>query len=280
MKKYAYLAVAAICLAATGAQAQQFSAQADIATVDGGATVGSSYTGPGSNTSIINIPVGSVLDGGSDAFDIYGFYSNFGTLTFTRQTELLSDNTYRFFDTFTNAASRSTVVQSVVFTGDLGSDSATQVLTSTPGLRVTCQGVSGNCGGDPVVASVYSNNGSGLVSYTPGFQGSGDRYNVTFNLSVAPGQSVSLLNYAFLAQNINGTDNADLALANVRGLALQAAPNVTGLTQQQLATVQNFNLGVTPAVPEPAIWAMMIGGFGIVGGAMRRRSAKPSFATA
>jgi hypothetical protein len=28
------------------------------------------------------------------------------------------------------------------------------------------------------------------------------------------------------------------------------------------------------AVPEPASWAMMISGFGLVGGAMRRRPAK------
>lgn len=31
-------------------------------------------------------------------------------------------------------------------------------------------------------------------------------------------------------------------------------------------------------VPEPATWAMMIGGFGLVGGAMRRRSTKVAFA--
>lgn len=31
---------------------------------------------------------------------------------------------------------------------------------------------------------------------------------------------------------------------------------------------------VTSAVPEPATWAMMIGGFGMVGGAMRRRKGK------
>jgi hypothetical protein len=36
---------------------------------------------------------------------------------------------------------------------------------------------------------------------------------------------------------------------------------------------------VSPGVPEPATWAMMIGGFGMVGGAMRRRrvSTKVSF---
>lgn len=35
------------------------------------------------------------------------------------------------------------------------------------------------------------------------------------------------------------------------------------------------NLSIS-AVPEPATWAMMIGGFGLVGGAMRRRAARTS----
>lgn len=35
---------------------------------------------------------------------------------------------------------------------------------------------------------------------------------------------------------------------------------------------------VAGAVPEPATWAMMIAGFGLVGGAMRRRSTKIAFA--
>jgi len=34
----------------------------------------------------------------------------------------------------------------------------------------------------------------------------------------------------------------------------------------------------TPVVPEPATWAMMIAGFGLVGGAMRRRSLSVTFA--
>lgn len=33
----------------------------------------------------------------------------------------------------------------------------------------------------------------------------------------------------------------------------------------------NFDVATAAAVPEPATWAMMIGGFGLVGGAMRRR---------
>jgi len=36
--------------------------------------------------------------------------------------------------------------------------------------------------------------------------------------------------------------------------------------------------GTNPAVPEPATWAMMIGGFALAGAAMRRRAAKVAFA--
>ena len=34
-----------------------------------------------------------------------------------------------------------------------------------------------------------------------------------------------------------------------------------------------FQPGVIPGVPEPTTWSLLIGGFGLVGGAMRRRSA-------
>jgi hypothetical protein len=34
----------------------------------------------------------------------------------------------------------------------------------------------------------------------------------------------------------------------------------------------NFQFSATTGVPEPAAWAMMLAGFGLVGSAMRRRS--------
>jgi Domain of unknown function (DUF4082)/PEP-CTERM motif len=40
----------------------------------------------------------------------------------------------------------------------------------------------------------------------------------------------------------------------------------------------NFTLTGTGAVPEPASWALMLTGFGLVGGAMRRRVTKVSYA--
>jgi hypothetical protein len=50
-----------------------------------------------------------------------------------------------------------------------------------------------------------------------------------------------------------------------------------GLTNGGTAVSGNFRL-TAAAVPEPASWAMMVGGFGVVGGALRRRSTKVSFA--
>ncbi len=47
-------------------------------------------------------------------------------------------------------------------------------------------------------------------------------------------------------------------------------------------TISDINVSVTSAVPEPATWAMLILGFGLIGGSMRRRrstSAKPAAIT-
>jgi hypothetical protein len=37
------------------------------------------------------------------------------------------------------------------------------------------------------------------------------------------------------------------------------------------------SLPVLSSVPEPASWAMMLGGFGLIGGALRRRKVAVSF---
>lgn len=46
--------------------------------------------------------------------------------------------------------------------------------------------------------------------------------------------------------------------------------NASGTTPDELASYSGV-LNVAPAVPEPATWALMIGGFGLIGAAMRRR---------
>jgi hypothetical protein len=69
---------------------------------------------------------------------------------------------------------------------------------------------------------------------------------------------------------ISGTvlNNAELTVT-IYGLS-------TGPARAALA-IDNLTLIQLP-VPEPASWAMMIGGFAVVGGAMRRRGAKVAFA--
>ena len=57
--------------------------------------------------------------------------------------------------------------------------------------------------------------------------------------------------------------------------------NPLGGIQNDRLSLDNLTFAsstVTAAVPEPATWAMMIAGFGLVGGAMRRRSTKIAFA--
>lgn len=51
------------------------------------------------------------------------------------------------------------------------------------------------------------------------------------------------------------------------------APGVTANAGTWL--VDNRNVTVAQAVPEPATWAMMLSGFGLIGGMARRRSAMP-----
>jgi hypothetical protein len=74
---------------------------------------------------------------------------------------------------------------------------------------------------------------------------------------------------------------------NVVGVNLQVITSDTPyavVNQPWASAMMNnaVNFGVAAAVPEPATWAMMIGGFGMVGGAMRssRRQAKVAYAAA
>jgi hypothetical protein len=251
----------------TAAQAAQFVISRDV--VAGASTsYGQLYTGPQLGLR------GASGDGGRDAFDTYGYYTSDapGGLQLTRQAEAFTgQNLYRWLDTFTNTGA-ATITTTVRFTGDLGSDSRTAIRASGAGFMVTCDSAT-ICGGDPVVAAVSSNIGFGTSGLTAGSHASNDRYFTDFTLTVRPGESVSLLNFAFLASDNAATNASDLALAIAKAQSLQTNPFLDGLTLGQQRTVVNFDLGLPPVegVPEPSTWAMMIGGFGLLGAAARRR---------
>jgi hypothetical protein len=257
MKRNLLIALAAAAGGTGAAHAAQFTTTADIYAAAGYA---SSYTGVG----VLNNARGAAADGGRDAFDGYGYYTVTGGLTYNRQTEVFAaQNLFRFFDTFTNNTAQE-VTKTVTFYGNLGSDGQTKVQASGAGFLVTCQ-FSAACYGDPVVAAIYGNNGLGVQSLN------GENYSVNYTLHLAPGQSASILNFAFLASSLGGTNASDVTLATDRATALAADPFLDGLTSQQVKQIVNFGNGQPAAVPEPASWAFMIGGFGMVGASLRRR---------
>jgi len=241
------------------AQAAQAPATAGI--FDGNDYV-SHYTGPGGQTALTNQALGEVVDGGNGAFDAFGFYnSGVNGLGQTRQVDLLSGNVFRFFDTFTNTGA-TTVSTTLNFFGNLGSDGDELVSRQQSGLIVSCENSgAGSCGNDPVLALVSGNNGLGHAAITP------DRYNVSYAISLNPGQSLSLLHFAFLARDENGPTADDVTLADTTGQALLTAPRLEGLSAEQASSIANYTLA---PVPEPATWAMAALGLLVVGGRLRR----------
>jgi PEP-CTERM motif len=135
--------------------------------------------------------------------------------------------------------------------------------------------------------------------------GTGRKAEITF--APTAGYEVSLLSFdAGCYNNAVGCRALPYSIASISGsvfasgtvstlhplhgmLAVNSAYYASGIVLQWGPDSNNGGLDnirfdvrriVGPAVPEPATWAMMLAGFGIVGGAMRRRRATGVFAIA
>ncbi len=75
-----------------------------------------------------------------------------------------------------------------------------------------------------------------------------------------------------------------LKISTIEGVTLDKDGNIYlvaelgGINSGASAFIKLAREQVSGAVPEPATWAMMLGGLGLVGGAMRRRATKVAFA--
>jgi PEP-CTERM motif len=88
---------------------------------------------------------------------------------------------------------------------------------------------------------------------------------ITLNGTTLAANGGSFGSWTSFGANSGFVRGANVLTFNVRNTA-QATGNPTGLRVE-------FTESAIAAVPEPATWAMMILGFGVVGGAMRRRKA-------
>ena len=226
-----------------------------------------------------------------------------GGVSISRQIFAPSTTNYlRYFDTFTNTTG-ATVTLKVAFGGDLGSDSATTLAATSSGAltlsladywAVTIQNnalnAAGGPQGDPPVGVLFGNRNllsfgstnseADIFSSGSAWTGDGDDgLSYVFGLTLAPGQSSSLMYFLYRGQSESGNGSEgetgglafgtnQVALASTTLANLAANPDLTGLTPTQIAQVTNV-----AAVPEPSTWALLVlGGVTLLTAARRRRA--------
>ena len=163
---------------------------------------------------------------------------------------------------------------------------------------VTVDGTISAPGAEAVVGVAYTNNVKGATSTTIyALDASGNQlltsatpnsgvYSNVATITTAGGIDLGGLNN--VGFDISGRTGTAFFVDPTTGTA--AVPSVNRLYSLNLTTGVATSLGTIGAgqligltsagVPEPATWALMIGGFGMVGGAMRVRSRKARFAAA
>ena len=250
---------ALLAISVVTAFASQFTTPLDVCLNLNCSSFGAGYTGPNAGTGMLDSR-GSVEKGGMDAFDFFGYVTNLAPLTLNRRVDVIpSENTYRFLDTYTNPTDL-LVSQMVLFRGNLTHNGNHTILLQTPFLTVDKD----NTDRIPTVALVNGNNAWAQNNMSVSYNGR--EYILAIQLSLNPGQSVDILNFAFLAFDSGTIRNVagDSALAQSFGQHLVNVPDYSGLSAQDINKIVNFT-------PEPATAALVALGIGLVFTLRRRR---------
>lgn len=110
------------------------------------------------------------------------------------------------------------------------------------------------------------------VPVSPDFTDDPNLYNLRFTYSGATTLDMSNIDFAGLtARSVLGGVTHD----GFSAVTVKVDGNEIGTKVYSIGQV-----GVPTGVPEPAAWTMMLGGFGLVGAAARRRNRRMSFVTA
>ncbi len=127
-------------------------------------------------------------------------------------------------------------------------------------------------------------NDIGKIDVPDGFDWSGDLVTAVGKLTSADGGKSGTweLFGGFVADFISVKASSEFKLIKLSSVASSGTWSTFGLcagrqcNQPELSHLQFFGGEGGDAVPEPATWAMMIGGFGLVGASLRRRKALAS----
>lgn len=123
--------------------------------------------------------------------------------------------------------------------------------------------------------------GDAGASQTFNWHDDGDNlYGAYVTLTKVGGGKFSLLDFDYASNDLSVSDGVTWLSLSGSGNVAANLKNVTSVTFSSLGYTYNQldNVQVSGAVPEPASWALMLGGFGLVGGAMRSRKRSVSFA--
>lgn len=221
----------------------------------------------------------SVVDGSNDAFDgglVLNIVQGGATTPFTpdgelrqsadgrtvaaagasqdiaigRQVFVPGDAAFaRYLETFTNLGS-STQSFSIRVVSDLGSDAGTRVVVQSPvdqgfnaGDRFVISDDAVGGSGDPFILH-YFGDGSGAVRPTVGALAN-DTLFYQFDLTLAPGESVSILHFTSQSQDLTVMGNLLLALEG------GATGQLQSMTAADVARVANFDLDPDALVGNP-----------------------------
>ncbi|BAK66004.1 hypothetical protein SLG_13290 [Sphingobium sp. SYK-6] len=174
-------------------------------------------------------------------------------------------------------------VLSLVFDWQVAADSARQ--TYTPALRLMVQ--DGAQRSELIWEGAYNPGVGGLASANP--TGAWYRTNSTdvfwqFATGLGPNEDGGMLQLHTITDWAASNYYSDAAYVTAisvgagSGATLGYHAFVDNVTFTTTGGSTTYNFEMQAPVPEPATWAMMIGGLGLVGASMRRRSTKVQFA--
>ncbi|MDF1720845.1 MAG: VWA domain-containing protein [Minwuia sp.] len=177
---------------------------------------------------------------------------NSSTIAAQRQVFVPDDASFaRYLETFTNQGSTTTTF-SVEIRTNLGSDLGTSLITQSPATQgfnpgdrfaLTDDPVPG--GGDPFILQ-YFGDGTGALRPRVGLTGSDETF-YTFDITLAPGETTSILHFAAQSQDINSLGQLLLALDEGAVGQLQA------LTADEIDRIGNFDIDPTTINSAPVV---------------------------